>query len=183
MTGQPPATGDRARAAGPPRPWAAGVCDGAHAAGVTDVVYVPDNPLSFILREFEARRRDVRLILATREEEAFGIAAGLYLGGRRPAVMLQSSGLGNSVNALGTLVVPYEIPMLIVVSMRGGETEWNPVQAPMGSAVRPIFDAIGIPHVTAPDAAVSDTVREAGAAAFATRIPHAVLLPRRLTAS
>ena len=69
--------------------WAAGVCAGLHAAGSRHVVYVPDNPLSHVLRVFEARDGDARLILATREEEAFGIAAGLYLGGRRPAVMLQ----------------------------------------------------------------------------------------------
>ena len=46
-----------------------------------------------------------RLLLATREEEAFGIAAGLYLGGRLPTVMLQSSGLGNSLNALTSLLM------------------------------------------------------------------------------
>jgi len=162
--------------------WAAGVCDGAHAAGVRDVVYVPDNPLSFVLGDFERRFPDVRLVLATREEEAFGIAAGLFLGGRRPAVMLQSSGLGNSINALTTLVVPYRIPMLIVVSMRGDEGEWNPVQAPMGRAVRPILDAIGVPHVTAAPP-VSDIVTQAARAAFEAKTPNAVLLPRRLTTS
>jgi len=151
-------------------------------AGIRDVVYVPDNPLSFVLREFEQRLRDVRLVLATREEEAFGIAAGLYLGGRRPSVMLQSSGLGNSLNALTTLIVPYRIPMLIVVSMRGDEGEWNAAQGPMGRAVAPILDAIGIPHVTA-QPSVGDTVRASAAAAFESKIPHAVLLPRRLTTS
>lgn len=181
MTIQPPAPSPQ-----PPRAprWASGVSDGVSAAGVTDVVYVPDNPLSFVLRELQTRHRDVRQVLAMREEEAFGIAAGLYLGGRKPSVMLQSSGLGNSVNALGTLIVPYEIPMLIVVSMRGGDMEWNPVQEPMGSAVRPIFDALDIRHLTVPDTdSVSDTVRDAAASAFAGRIPHAILLPRRLTAS
>src|SRR5205807_3871256 len=127
--------------------WARAVCEGVHAAGIRDVVYVPDNPLSHVLGELEARFRDVRLILATREEEAFGIAAGLYLGGKRPAVMLQSSGLGNSLNALTSLLVPYRIPMLIVVSMRGDAGEWNDAQMPMGRAVRPICDAIGLPHV------------------------------------
>ena len=77
--------------------WAAGVSAGLHAAGSRDVVYVPDNPLSHVLGELGRRYADVRLVLATREEEAFGIAAGLYLGGRRPTVMLQSSGLGNSL--------------------------------------------------------------------------------------
>ena len=164
--------------------WASGVAGGVHAAGIRDVVYVPDNPLSFVLGDFEQRFPDVRLILATREEEAFGIAAGLYLGGRRASVMLQSSGLGNSINALTTLVVPYSIPMLIVVSMRGDEGEWNAAQVPMGRAVRPILDAIGIPHVTATsDSTLADAVRTRALAAFDAKIPNAVLLPRRLTMS
>src|SRR6184192_3410092 len=128
--------------------WASGVCAGVHAAGSRDVVYVPDNPLSHVLNELGERFRDVRAVLATREEEAFGIAAGLYLGGRRPAVILQSSGLGNSLNAITSLVLPYQIPMLILVSMRGDLGEWNSAQVPMGRAVRSIFDAIGVPHST-----------------------------------
>lgn len=162
--------------------WAAGVADAVHGAGIRDVVYVPDNPLSFVLGEFERRFRDVRLVLATREEEAFGIAAGLYLGGRPPSVMLQSSGLGNSINALTTLILPYRIPMLIVVSMRGDDGEWNAAQVPMGRAVRPILDAIGIPHLTARPP-VSDIVRASARAAFDSKVPNAVLLPRRSTTS
>jgi sulfopyruvate decarboxylase subunit alpha len=162
--------------------WAGGVCEGVHASGVRDVVYVPDNPLSHVLDAFEEQFRDVRLILATREEEAFGIAAGLYLGGRKPAVMLQSSGIGNSLNALTSLVLPYQIPMLIVVSMRGDAGEWNSAQVPMGRAVRAIFDAIAIPHVTVEsDAGAAETIRVTAATAFDTRVPGACLLPRRLT--
>jgi len=162
--------------------WAAGVCEGVHAAGSRDVIYVPDNPLSHVLRELEQRYRDIRLTLATREEEAFGIAAGLYLGGRLPAVMLQSSGLGNSLNALTSLLAPYQIPVLTIVSMRGDEGEWNVAQVPMGRALRAIFEAIDVPHATVerPDAA-ADTVRLIGKTAFATRRVGACLLPRRVT--
>jgi sulfopyruvate decarboxylase alpha subunit len=164
--------------------WAAGVCAGIHTAGSRDVVYVPDNPLSHVLRDFGERFRDVRLVLATREEEAFGIAAGLYLGGRRPTVMLQSSGLGNSLNAITSLVLPYQIPMLILVSMRGDLGEWNAAQVPMGRAVRSIFDAIGVPHATIESAeAAAETVRLTGATAFGTCLPGACLLPRKVTAS
>jgi sulfopyruvate decarboxylase alpha subunit len=164
--------------------WAAAVCAGIHAAGSRDVVYVPDNPLSHVLGEFGARYGEVRLVLATREEEAFGIAAGLYLGGRRPTVMLQSSGLGNSLNAIGSLVVPYQIPMLILISMRGDAGEWNAAQVPIGRAVRPMLDAFGIPHVTVESAAhAAETVRLAAATAFGTRIAGACLLPRSVTVS
>ena len=165
-------------------PWAAGVCAGIHAAGSRDVVYVPDNPLSHVLCELGEKFHDVRLVLATREEEAFGIAAGLYLGGRKPTVMLQSSGLGNSLNAVTSLVLPYQIPMLIVVSMRGDAGEWNAAQVPMGRAVRAIFDAIGVPHATVESPEVAaETVRLAGQTAFGTRMPGACLLPRRITGS
>ena len=125
------------------------MCAGLHAAGSRHVVYVPDNPLSHVLRILRESFPDVTTTLATREEEAFGIAAGLYLGGARPTVMLQSSGLGNSLNALTSLLVPYKIPALIVISMRGDAGEWNDAQVPMGRAVRPICDAIGLPHATA----------------------------------
>jgi sulfopyruvate decarboxylase subunit alpha len=163
--------------------WAVGVCGGVHAAGSRDVVYVPDNPLSHVLRVFEHQFRDVRLTLATREEEAFGIAAGLYLGGRLPTVILQSSGLGNSLNALTSLLMPYQIPVLMVVSMRGDSGEWNAAQVPMGRAVRGIFESIGVPHATVESAAEAcETVRLAGKTAFATRTLGACLLPRRITA-
>jgi len=162
--------------------WAAGVCAGVHAAGVRDVVYVPDNPLSHVLRGFQTAFDDVRLLLATREEEAFGIAAGLYLGGRRPAVMLQSSGLGNSLNAITSLLIPYQIPVLVIVSLRGDLGEWNSAQVPMGRAVPAIFDAIGVAYsrVDSPGE-VAAIVRAAAETAFGTRLPHAVLLPRALT--
>lgn len=162
--------------------WAAGVCAGLHAAGSRHVVYVPDNPLSHVLRKLRGDYADVKTTLATREEEAFGIAAGLYLGGVRPTVMLQSSGLGNSLNALTSLILPYQIPMLIVISMRGDTNEWNAAQVPMGRAVRAICDAIGIPYATAetPEA-TAETVHLIGQTAFGTRMPGVCLLPRRLT--
>jgi sulfopyruvate decarboxylase subunit alpha len=162
--------------------WAVGVCSGVHAAGSRDVVYVPDNPLSHVLKVFEHQFRDVRLMLATREEEAFGIAAGLYLGGRLPTVMLQSSGLGNSLNALTSLLMPYQIPALMVVSMRGDSGEWNAAQVPMGRGIRGILDSIGVPHTTVESGeAAAATVRLAGKSAFGTRTTGACLLPRKVT--
>ena len=163
-------------------PWASGVCAGMHAAGSRHLVFVPDNPLSHVLRILGERFSDIRTTLATREEEAFGIAAGLYLGGARPTVMLQSSGLGNSLNALTSLLLPYKIPALIIISMRGDAGEWNDAQVPMGRALRAICDAIGLPHATAetPDT-TAETVRIVGQTAFGTRLPGVCLLPRRLT--
>jgi sulfopyruvate decarboxylase alpha subunit len=162
--------------------WAAGVCAGLFAAGSRHVVYVPDNPLSHVIRILHGAYADVRTMIATREEEAFGIAAGLYLGGARPTVMLQSSGLGNSLNAITSLLVPYQIPVLAIVSMRGDPGEWNAAQVPMGQAVAPICRAIGVPVTSAETAeTTAATVQLVGQTAFGTRMPGVCQLPRRIT--
>jgi sulfopyruvate decarboxylase subunit alpha len=162
--------------------WAAGVCAGLHAAGSRHVVYVPDNPLSHVLKILAERYPDVHTMTATREEEAFGIAAGLYLGGAKPAVMLQSSGLGNSLNAITSLLIPYQIPVLAIISMRGDAGEWNAAQMPMGRALATICDAIGMHRGMADSAAATAaTVHLVGRTAFATRIPGVCQLPRRIT--
>lgn len=164
-------------------PWARQISDGLVASGVRDVVYVPDNPLSYVLRALETDHRGLRTTIATREEEAFGIAAGLYLGGVRTAVLLQSSGLGNSINALSSLLVAYQIPTLLVISMRGEDGEWNWAQVPMGRTVRPLLAALGIQAFTIDSAESAEAmVRRAGTLAFGTRASAACLLPRRLTA-
>ncbi len=164
--------------------WARGVCAGLHAAGSRQVVYVPDNPLSSVLATLRADYPDIETTLATREEEAMGIAAGMYLGGARPTVMLQSSGLGNAVNALASLVTAYQIPLLLIVSMRGDAGEWNAAQIPMGRATAPILDALGIPHETvASPETIEASVSLLGRTAFGTRQTTACLLPRRITAA
>jgi sulfopyruvate decarboxylase subunit alpha len=164
-------------------PWAHGICAGLHTSGCREVVYVPDNPLSQILRVLEDNYPDLRATLATREEEALGIAAGLYFGGARPALMMQSSGLGNALNALGSLLIAYQVPVLFIISMRGDAGEWNGAQVPMGRAVVPILDAFGVPHriIDRPESA-EEMVRTAVELAAAACHPVACLLPRRLTA-
>jgi sulfopyruvate decarboxylase subunit alpha len=176
-------TSANAPSSGPGLPrWAVGVSDGLWAGGCREVVYVPDNPLSHILAALTRDHPAVRATLATREEEAVGIAAGLHLGGARPALLMQSSGVGNTLNALGSLLVAYQIPVLMVVSMRGDPGEWNWAQVPMGRAVAPVLDALGVQHLAiVHEDEARDAVLALANLAFGTRTPAACLLPRRLT--
>lgn len=117
-----------------------------------------------------------------REEECIGVLAGAYLGGTRGAMFAQNSGLGNCVNALASLAVPWQIPMLIFLGQRGELGEFNVSQVGMGRATRPILDALGIPHVTLTrpeevEGLVSDGIK----LAYATRTPIGFILPRQLT--
>jgi len=162
--------------------WAVGVSDGLWAAGCRHVVYVPDNPLSHILAALARDHEEVVTLLATREEEAVGIAAGLYLGGAKPALLMQSSGVGNMLNALGSLLLAYQIPAVVIVSMRGDPGEWNWAQVPMGRAVGPVLDAFGVQHLSIDRAEEArSSVLAVANLAFSTRTPAACLLPRRLT--
>ena len=92
-----------------------------------------------------------RLVPATREEEAIGIAVGSYATGRNAAVFMQSSGFGNSVNALASLCLPARVPIPMFINLRGGPGEFNISQVAMGQAVKPIMDQLGIVHVTLND--------------------------------
>ncbi len=162
--------------------WAAGVCAGLAVARIHHVVYVPDNPLSCLLDVLTRDYPDIRRILATREEEAVGIAAGLYLGGFRAAVLMQSSGLGNCTNGMASLLVAYQIPVVFVMSMRGDAGEWNWAQVPMARVIRPVLDSLGVHWLSIDSADQAESqVRAVCETSFKARYPGAVLLPRRLT--
>jgi len=62
---------------------------------------------------------EINYIPAASEGDAIGIAAGSYLGGSNPVVMLQNSGLGNTVNPITSLLQTFKIPVLIIVTLRG----------------------------------------------------------------
>jgi sulfopyruvate decarboxylase TPP-binding subunit len=96
--------------------------------------------------------------------------------------MLQSSGLGNSLNALTSLLLPFQIPVLAIVSMRGDAGEWNAAQVPMGRALGAICDAIGV-HRAIVDSQelTARTVQLVGRTAFGTRMPGVCQLPRHVT--
>jgi sulfopyruvate decarboxylase subunit alpha len=83
-------------------------------------------------------------ISVTREEEGVGIAAGAYLGGKLPALVMQNSGLGNSINAIKSLLELYEIPLAFIMSHRGGMGEKIIAQIPMGKITTKLLDCIGI---------------------------------------
>jgi sulfopyruvate decarboxylase beta subunit len=82
----------------------------------------------------------------TREEDGIGVCAGLALAGQRPAMVIQSSGLGNSLNAIMSLTKTYDLPLPIIASWRGVQDEIIPAQVPFNAAIPKILDATGIPY-------------------------------------
>jgi sulfopyruvate decarboxylase alpha subunit len=85
-------------------------------------------------------------VVATRESEAIGIAAGAYLGGRKPIVYMQNSGLFGSSNDVASLLMVYEIPVLLSVTWRGCEGEDTPQHVITGAATLSLLESLGVPH-------------------------------------
>src|SRR5215212_12023261 len=151
------------------------------ANGIRLVAHVPDAALVGLIRACEADP-DIEVLQLTREEEGVGILSGAYLGGKRGALLMQSSGLGNTVNALGGLPMAYRIPFLILITPRGRLSEFNPSQVPAVRAVPKLLDALGIETATMerPDE-VATLVDQAIYSAFSTGQPVALLASTLLT--
>jgi sulfopyruvate decarboxylase len=82
----------------------------------------------------------------TREEEGVGICAGAALAGKKPAMFVQSSGVGNMMNALLSLTDFYELPLALFVSRRGVYKERIEAQIPMGKRLPGILKGAAIRH-------------------------------------
>jgi sulfopyruvate decarboxylase alpha subunit len=154
-------------------------CLKANDVGMT--IYVPDEVLTPLINGAEADP-EITTFAASREEEAIGIAAGAAMGGRRSVVLMQSSGFGNTVNALASLAVPYQLPILMIIGERGVLGEFNPVQVPISRVIRPSLDALGIFHRTIEredelEAIASRTMLQC----FRTHLPAALLINPLLT--
>jgi len=112
-------------------------------AGIDVVLSVPCSMLKGIIEMLE-NDSDIIFIPVTREEEAVGIAAGIHLGGRKALILMQNSGLGNSINAIKALLEVYQIPVIFMMSHRGGEGEKITAQKPMGQVIFNLLDCIGV---------------------------------------
>ena len=111
-------------------------------AGVRQVGYVPDAGHKRLI-ELCLADKEMRAVVLSTEEEGMGLAAGAWLGGQRSVLLMQSSGVGNCINQLGT-VRECRFPLLMLVTMRGQKGEFNPWQVPMGQATPAVLGAMGV---------------------------------------
>lgn len=145
------------------------------------VSYVPDAISWNVVSRLE-QDPFFKVVPATREEEAVGIACGAYAAKKRSAVFMQSSGFGNTVNGLAQLPVPYRIPVPLFIGMRGGLGEFNAIQIPAARAVPSILDAFNIQHYAPQrEDEVAKVVGGALDLCYAGREPVGILLYSFLT--
>jgi len=159
--------------------WSADVHQAMRAAGIAQVAYVPDSGLADIIRKC-ASDEDMRTISLTTEQEGVGLTCGAWLGGQRAALLMQSSGVGNCINAL-SMVKACGFPFLAIVTMRGMWGEFNPWQVPMGQASAATLQLANvIVHQVDRAEDVGETVAAGAHLAFDSSVGVAVLISQRI---
>jgi sulfopyruvate decarboxylase alpha subunit len=160
-------------------PWQDGVYAALKKAGIRQIAYVPDAGHSRLI-ELAHADNDMSVVVCTTEEEGVALAAGAHLGGQRACLLMQSSGVGNTINMVG-LPTTMRAPFLTLITMRGEWGEFNGWQVPMGQATEPVLRAMGVTVKRAETKEeVVDMVAASAALAFGSLIPVAVLFSQKL---
>ena len=146
---------------------------------ITLVAHVPDAGHTPLIERCEAHN-EIDVVTLTTEQDGVGLLAGAWAGGRKGVLLMQSSGVGNCINAIALPII-CRIPFLTIVSMRGEWGEFIPWQVPMGKGTPGVLKAMDVDVFRADyQQEVGYTVDAAAKFAFNTRRSAAVLLSQRM---
>ena len=141
---------------------------------VTHVIWLPDSETNFMY-ELMTREEKLKIVPVCREGESMAIAAGLWVGGKKPVVLIQNTGMfeaGDSIRGLG---IDIEFPLVMMTGYRG----WTRHGITKDSAARftePILNAYGINYYLIESNDDVDRISSAFEEAERTRRPVACLL-------
>lgn len=161
------------------RNWPEQIFEKLREANIRQVTYVPDAGHARLIELCHAEVSMKTTVLTT-EEEGIGVLSGAWLGGERGVLLMQSSGVGNCINAL-SLARVCGFPLLMIVTMRGEWGEVNPWQVPMGQITASILRLAGaVVYEVADPTCAAQTVEAATRIAFNGNLIAAVLLSQRM---
>jgi sulfopyruvate decarboxylase alpha subunit len=146
-------------------------------AGITAIATLPCSKIKRLLDLVPKNFKEVPL---TREEEGIGICTGAYLAGTRMALLIQSGGVGNSVNALMSLAKLFEIPIPILISWRGVWQEEIYAQTLMGEALPDLLKALKFPYIEIRETKDLETVKEGIEKCYQMKLPYFFLLSPKI---
>jgi sulfopyruvate decarboxylase TPP-binding subunit len=132
------------------------------------VTYVPDNVLLPLIKLLHADPY-FTVMTPAREEEAVAIVTGAYMAGMRGITLMQTSGFATIPNALASLVCPFQIPLVMMVSERGTLGEFQ--QQSLG------VEHFAIQQLDQVEFVVDGMIKQA----FSTQAPAAIILSPLLT--
>jgi phosphonopyruvate decarboxylase len=140
---------------------------------------VPCSLIEDLIATLESHPR-LPYVATPREDVAVGLAAGAWFAGKRPAVLMQNSGLGTSLNALASLALMYGLPALLVVTWRGHGGKDAPEHILMGEISPRLLDLLGIPHRVLAEGTLDADLAWAAAEMHRAMQPVALLVPPKV---
>lgn len=143
--------------------------------GVSHVITVPDSTIGQ-WQPAIAQRGATRIVRVCREGEAWQVAAGLYLGGATPIVLIQCTGLFESGDALRNVLHDWKLPIFSIIGYR---SYLNQDTLPGDTCLvftEPILDAWKIDYRLLTDSSQLGTIAEHFTACQAARKPGAILV-------
>jgi sulfopyruvate decarboxylase subunit alpha len=151
------------------------------ASGIAYALMLPDVHTSKGLLDPLTRSGDPPVIRLAREDEGIGIASALSYCNKRALLMMQYTGLLDSVNALRAVSLDYKLPLAMMIGLLGHDPAKPPHQSPRYGVriVTPILDAMGVEHHTLYDDRDLPKIRMAIDQAYDRAKPVAILIARR----
>src|ERR1700748_1361894 len=152
------------------------VIAGLKAAGVSVVCYLPDSLFKELYPALD-QDPDIRTIQVTNEGEGAAICGGLFLSGKRAALIMENSGLRASIEPLARMGLGAGIPVIMLMSYRGelGENNWGAI--PHGVTMEPLLNAMQIPYrVVRDEAEIGQAIVDAYTWAYAAYYHTAIVL-------
>jgi len=150
------------------------------AADVRFIAAVPDIVTSDRLLWPLSRDRRFRLIRLCKEDEGVSICTGLAFTGHRAVLLMQQTGLLDSLNSIRAIAVEYDQPVCMVVGLQGKEPDLLPSASTRYGVriVEPILDAMGIDHLNIENAGDEAALAPAIERAYAKQRPVVALIGR-----
>ena len=149
-------------------------------AGVREIVAVPDIVTSNGLLWPISEDPDFRLTRICKEDEGVSICAAMSYNGTRAVLMMQQTGLMDSLNAIRAIGIDYTRPVVMLVGLQGKEPDQHPDQSQVYGVriVRPVLDVMEISHSLIENPDDVDHIPDAISRAYKNSQPHIFLIGR-----
>lgn len=114
------------------------------ANDVKFITTVPCKQLAGVIDKVEASP-DILHVPSNKEDEGMGLCAGAWMGGTRPAIIMQNTAIGVTINTLATLIQYYRMPLPMLISYRGELGEPVACQVEMAVHTKALLAQLNIP--------------------------------------
>ena len=151
------------------------IMDALTENGVDFVTTVPCKQLAGVIEKID-QAQNIYHIPANREDEGMGLCAGAHMGGKRPAIIMQNTAIGVTINALATLIQFYRMPLPMLISYRGEVGEPVACQVEMAVHTKALLNQLNIPTYHFHNTEDADELLGILSYCFMSRKPVAVLM-------